>query len=86
MKLLLAAAILAAVATPIAVQGAQAPAKAPAAEKRTCSVAATIGSRVNNIRRCRTRSEREQEKIEARRTVERVQAFKPVTCRPPDPC
>lgn len=86
MKPLLAIAILAAVAAPIAVQGAQAPATAPAAEKRTCSVAPTIGSRVNNVRRCRTKSEREQEKIEARRTVERVQSYKPVVCRPPNPC
>lgn len=86
MKPLLAVAILATIAAPIAVQGAQAPSSAPPREKRICSVAQTIGSRVNNVRRCRTKSEREQEKLEARRTVDRVQAYKPVTCRPPHPC
>jgi hypothetical protein len=85
MKLITIAAVLAAVAVPIAVQGAQAPTKAPT-EKRTCTVNPTIGSRVNNVRRCRTKSEREQEKIEARRTVDRVQAMKPTVCSPTIPC
>ena len=85
MKPLLPVAILAVVVAPIGVQGAQAPPTAPA-EKRTCTVQPTLGSRVNNTRRCRTRSEREQERIEARRTVERVQALKPVMCIPPNPC
>jgi hypothetical protein len=85
MKLSLLAAAIAVIAVPIAVQGAQAPTKAPT-EKRTCTVNPTIGSRVNNVRRCRTKSEREQEKIEARRTVDRVQAMKPTVCSPTIPC
>lgn len=85
MKLAAIAAAIAVVAVPIAVQGAQAPTKAPP-EKRTCTVNATIGSRVNNVRRCRTRSEREQEKIEARRTVDKVQSMKATICTPTMPC
>jgi hypothetical protein len=85
MKLTVIAAAIIVVAVPMAVQGAQAPSRAPA-EKRTCTVTQTLGSRVNNTRRCRTRSEREQEKIEARRTVERVQANKATICTPTIPC
>ena len=79
MKLTALAAALAAIAVPIAVQGAQEPAKSPSAARRVCTVTPTIGSRVNNTRICRSREEREQEKQEARRVVDRVQAFKP-TC------
>jgi len=86
MKLALAAAVLTVVAVPITVQGAQAPSKAPPVAKRTCTVSQTLGSRVNNVRRCRTADEREQEKQEARRVVDRVQAMKPVMCIPPRPC
>ncbi len=85
MKLTVIAAAIIVVAVQMAVQGAQAPSRAPA-EKRTCTVTQTLGSRVNNTRRCRTRSEREQEKIEARRTVERVQANKATICTPTIPC
>ncbi|HTU10018.1 MAG TPA: hypothetical protein VMG08_03885 [Allosphingosinicella sp.] len=85
MKLPAIAAAIAVVAVPIAVQGAQAPTKAPA-EKRICTVNQTLGSRVNNTRRCRTRSEREQEKLEARRTVEKVQSMKATVCAPTIPC
>ena len=84
MKLTALAAALAVITVPIAVQGAQEPAKAPA-PKRICTVTPTIGSRVNNTRTCRTREEREQEKQEARRVVDRVQAFKPTMCAPPRP-
>jgi hypothetical protein len=84
MKLTAIAAAAALVVVPIAVQGQEAPTKAPTA-KRVCTVTPTIGSRVNNTRRCRTQEEREQEKMEARRTVDRVQAFKPTMCAPPRP-
>ena len=82
MKLTAVAAALAVITVPIAVQGAQEPAKAPSKERRVCTVTPTIGSRVNNVRRCRTADEREQEKQEARRTVDRVQALKPTLCPP----
>ena len=84
MKLMLAAAAGALVALPFAVQGAQAPAKANSA-RRVCTVTPTIGSRLQNTRRCRTQEEREQEKQEAREVVDRVQAFKPTMCAPPRP-
>jgi hypothetical protein len=75
MKLITIAAVLAAVAVPIAVQGAQAPAKAPPA-KRTCTVNTTIGSRVNNVRSCMSAEERRQARAESRRTVDRIQSGK----------
>ena len=81
MKLTAIAAAIAVIAVPIAVQGAQAPTKAPAA-KRICTVTQTIGSRVNNTRRCRSEEEREREKQEARQVVDRVQAMKPTMCPP----
>ena len=82
MKLTAFAAALAVTTVPIAVHGAQEPAKAPAKTRRVCTVTPTIGSRVNNVRRCRTREEREQEKQEARQVVDRVQAWKPTVCPP----
>lgn len=85
MKLTAIAAALAVVALPMAVQGAQEPAKSAPSTRRVCTVQQTLGSRVNNTRRCRTREEREQEKQEARQVVDRVQAFKPTMCAPPRP-
>jgi len=84
MKMIAIAAASAIVAMPLAVHGAQDPAKAPSA-RRVCTVNPTLGSRVNNVRRCRTQEEREQEKQEARQIVDRVQAFKPTMCAPPRP-
>lgn len=81
----IATAALALAALPMAVQGAQESAKSAPSARRVCTVQPTIGSRVNNTRRCRTRDEREQEKQEARRVVDRVQAFKPTMCAPPRP-
>jgi hypothetical protein len=72
------------VAVPIAVQGEPAPTKAPSA-RRICTVMPTLGSRVNNVRRCRTQEEYEQEKQEARQITDRVQAFRPTMCAPPRP-
>jgi hypothetical protein len=80
-------AALAVVAIPIAVQGAEAPRRTPPkAEKRTCEVNTPLGSRLGGVRRCRSASEREAHKAEARRTVDRIQSFKPVICAPPHPC
>ena len=82
MKLTPIAAALAVVATPLAVNGAQTSAKADPPAKRICTVTPTLGSRVNNVRRCQTRDEREAAKQEARQVVDRVQAMKPTTCPP----
>ena len=82
MKLTALAAALAVITVPIAVQGAQEPAKAPAKQRRVCTVTPTIGSRVNNVRRCRTADEREQEKQEARQVVDKVQNLKVTMCPP----
>ncbi len=80
-------AALAVVAVPIAVQGAEGPRRTkPNAEKRTCEVNTPVGSRLGGVRRCRSASEREAHKAEARTTVDRIQAMKPVICAPPHPC
>ena len=80
-------AAIAVVAVPIAVQGAEGPRRTkPTAEKRTCEVDTPLGSRLGGVRRCRSAAEREAHKAEARRTVDRIQAFKPVICAPPHPC
>ena len=84
MKLTAIAVAIGVVAIPIAVQSEPSPTKAPTA-RRVCTVTPTLGSRVNNVRRCRTAEEREQEKQEARQVVDRVQAFKPTMCAPPRP-
>ena len=84
MKLHALAAALAVVAIPIAVQGAESPprtARDPA--RRTCEVERPAGSRLGGVRRCRNAAEREAAKQEARRTVERVQSWKPSFCTPP---
>ena len=77
MKLTAFAAAAAVIAVPMAVQGAPTPDKAPTTQRRVCTVQQTLGSRVNNVRRCRTRDEREAEKQEAKQTVDRVQQFRP---------
>ena len=82
MKLTALAAALAVITVPIAVQGAQEPAKAPTKQRRVCTVTPTIGSRVNNVRRCRSADEREQEKQEARQVVDKVQSLKVTMCPP----
>ena len=79
MKLAAVAAAAAVIAVPMTVQGAQEPVKSAPTARRVCTVSQTIGSRLNNVRRCRSAYERDQEKQEARLVVDRVQAFKP-TC------
>ena len=51
-------------------------------ERKTCEIDTTIGTRLGNTRRCRTKAERDAHKAEARNTVDRMQAFKPVVCGP----
>jgi hypothetical protein len=78
---------IAVVAIPIAVQGAEAPRRtAPNQAKRTCEVDVPTGSRLGGVRRCRNAEEREAARQEARTTVDRIQAMKPVFCAPPNPC
>jgi len=76
MKLTAIAAAVAVIVIPMTVQGAQAPSKSNATTKRICTVTPTIGSRVNNTRRCMTEAGREASKQEARKVVDRVQNFK----------
>jgi hypothetical protein len=83
-RALLAAAAL--IAIPIAVQGAENPSQRPDdTTTKVCEVNLATGSRLGGVRRCRTRAEREQAKQEARRVVDRMQAFKPTMCAPPRP-
>lgn len=51
--------------------------------KKICTVNTTIGTRLGNTRTCRTKSEHDAMKAEARRTVDRIQHQKPLTCDGP---
>ena len=82
MKLTAIATAIAIVTVPMAVQGAPETTKSPSSIRRICTVQQTIGSRVNNTRRCRTRDEREAEKQEARQVVDKVQNLKVTMCPP----
>lgn len=73
-RALLAAAAI--VAVPIAVQGAEPPAKQTARPKRICEAYSDINSRLHNVRRCRSADERAQAKQEARQVVDRIQTMK----------
>jgi hypothetical protein len=81
-KLASIAAAIAVIAVPIAVQGAEGPSKASRPERRTCEVTVPMGSRLGGIRRCRTKTERDAHKAEARETVDRIQALRPTFCQP----
>ena len=77
-RFILAAAAV--VAVPVAVsgqEGAPPPPRKESPARRTCESNTELGSRLNRVRTCRTRAEREAMKIEARRTVDRIQALKP---------
>lgn len=79
MRYRLPAAILAVVAVPIAAIGqppAEEPAKPAKTERRTCETTGELGSRLARVRRCRTKSERQAHKQEARQVVDRIQALK----------
>ncbi len=70
-------AALAVVSIPIAVNGAEPQTQTSQPQpKRTCTVRAEVGSRINTIRTCRTAAERDAAKQEQRRVLERVQANK----------
>ena len=76
-------AAVAVVAIPMAVLDAEPPAKpSDDSTKRICEVTGTIGTRLGNVRRCRTKAEREEAKQEARRVVDRIQNMKPTMCPP----
>lgn len=51
--------------------------------RKICTTDSTIGTRLGNTRRCRTKAERDALKAEARNTVDRMQYFKPVVCDGP---
>ena len=82
LRFLTAAAMV--VMVPLAVAGASEPGtqKPPAKEKRICRTDSTLGTRLGNTRRCRTKTEDDAHKAEARNTVDRMQAFKPTLCPP----
>ena len=82
------AAATAVIAAPIAVLNAEAPpAGKDGAERRVCETTGTIGTRLGNVRRCRTKAERDAAQQEARRVVDRIQADRPTMCPPPPrPC
>jgi hypothetical protein len=75
-RALLAALVV--VSVPIAVNGAQTnqAQKVNPQTKRTCSVRAEIGSRINTVRACRSAAEREAARQEQRQVVDRVQQNK----------
>ena len=72
-----AAAILAVIATPLLIQGAEG--QTPPTEKRTCDVNVPTGSRLGGVRRCRTKAERDAARAESKQTVERIQSQKNFT-------
>jgi hypothetical protein len=61
-------------------------AKADPNKKKICRSEADIGTRLGGKTICRTAGEWAAVRAEARRTVERIQDFKPSICRPGDPC
>jgi hypothetical protein len=71
-------AVIAIVAVPIAVQGAEPPqTKTRTTQpKRVCETYSDISTRLRNVRRCRSADERTQAKQEARQTVDRIQTMK----------
>lgn len=80
-------AAIAVVAIPIAVNGAEPTAKArDDSNRRICVVHGTTGSRVNDVRVCRTRAEWDAAKIEARDIVDRVQNHRAIICSPQPGC
>ncbi|HVQ08059.1 MAG TPA: hypothetical protein VMS43_06450 [Allosphingosinicella sp.] len=70
-------ALIAVIAVPVAVQGAE-PQTSPKAPqtRRVCETYSDINSRLRNVRRCRSTAERDQAKHEARQTVDRIQTMK----------
>jgi hypothetical protein len=82
MSRLIAFALIASLAVPVAAYGAERPADQKADKYRTkkiCRSETTIGSRLAGTTKCRTQAEWDAEKAETRRVVERIQDFKPQT-------
>lgn len=81
-RILLAA--LVTIAIPIAVIGQPAPPKArDTSQRRVCEVDTQIGTRLGNIRRCRTKAERDAARAESREIAERIQMRKAYNGEPP---
>ena len=75
--MLAAAAVVAVPVAAISQQPSDEPTGAPAkTERRTCETSGELGSRLARVRRCRTKSERQAHKQEARQVVDRIQALK----------
>jgi hypothetical protein len=75
---------LAVIAIPVAVIGAE---PAPRSRdnpstRKVCEVRGETGSRLGNVRVCRTKAERDQAKLESRRVVERIQNMRADRCPP----
>jgi hypothetical protein len=79
------AAALAIVAVPVAINGAGAQQKTNP-QRKVCNVQSKTGSRLGATTSCLTPAERTAMRAEARRTVERIQEFKPTLCSPPGNC
>ncbi|MEA3001013.1 MAG: hypothetical protein QOK17_2846 [Sphingomonadales bacterium] len=83
MKLALFAPVAMALFLPYAVAGAPVPGDAKHPEsyyiKKICRSEPTIGSRLTTTTRCMSQAEWDQIRMEQRRTVDRIQAFKPET-------
>ena len=79
---------LALVAIPIAAFAASEPAAKgdDYYKKKICETIKPIGSRLGGTRRCRTQAESTRPGARTARCCERVQAFKPQVCMPPNPC
>lgn len=74
------------VATPIAL-GAQATIEPRNdSTRKICRVEGEVGSRLGGVRRCRTKTEWDEEKAQARQLVDRVQHMRPINCTPQPNC
>lgn len=81
------AAALAVIAMPIAINGADAQQKSSVnTQRKVCNVQTKTGSRLGGTTSCLTPAERTAMRAEARRTVDRIQAFKPTICSPLPGC
>ena len=82
MSRVIAFALIASLAVPAASLAAERPTKQKNenySKKKICRSEATIGSRLAGTTKCRTQAEWDAEKEETRRTVQRIQDFKPAS-------
>lgn len=87
MKYRAIAAALVMIVAPLGINGAGAQQKTTAnPQRKVCNVQTKTGSRLGGSTSCLTQEERTAMRAEARRTVDRIQAFKPTICPPPQPC